>query len=151
MRFSSGAERPVSALPAIFAHETGAPRPAQPQPQHAVLRPAAVPVRAAAQARRRGTVRVSRADREQVLELLEDAFAEDRLTKDQLTARAGQAYASRTDEQLAALTADLPAGAYPAAGPGRQHRRPDPFIEPSASPAVPLPVIATSAVTPPAP
>ena len=63
-----------------------------------------------------GRLRASRADREQVVELLKAAFVEDRLTKDELDTRVGQALASRTYADLAAVTADLPAGPA-AAGP----------------------------------
>jgi hypothetical protein len=50
-----------------------------------------------------------------VVELLKAAFVEDRLTKDELDTRVGQALASRTYADLAAVTADLPA--RPAAEP----------------------------------
>jgi hypothetical protein len=56
-----------------------------------------------------GRLRASRADREQVVEQLKAAFVEDRLTKDELDTRVGQALASRTYADLAAVTADLPA------------------------------------------
>ena len=39
----------------------------------------------------RGRMRASHADREQVIEVLKDAFAHARLTRDELDARAGQA------------------------------------------------------------
>ena len=42
----SGTDRPVAALPAILTHETAAPRPADPQPSLAALRPDRVPVHA---------------------------------------------------------------------------------------------------------
>ena len=71
---------------------------------------------AAAGDRGDGRLRASRADREQVVELLKAAFVEDRLTKDELDTRVGQALASRTYADLAAVTADLPAGPA-AAGP----------------------------------
>jgi Domain of unknown function (DUF1707) len=58
----------------------------------------------------RGRLRTSRADREQVVEVLKAAFVEDRLTKDEFDTRVGQALASRTYADLAALTADIPAG-----------------------------------------
>jgi len=58
----------------------------------------------------RGHLRASHADREQVVDTLKDAFVQGRLTKDELEARAGQAFAARTYADLAALTADLPAG-----------------------------------------
>jgi Domain of unknown function (DUF1707) len=64
----------------------------------------------------RGHMRVSRADREQVVELLKDAFVQDRLTQNELDTRVGQALASRTYADLAAVTADIPAGSA-AAGP----------------------------------
>ena len=68
----------------------------------------------------RGRLRVSRADRERVIELLKVAFVQDRLTRDELDTRVGLALASRTYADLADLTADIPAGpaaAEPAAGP----------------------------------
>jgi len=66
-----------------------------------------------------GRLRASHADREQVIEVLKDAFAQGRLTGHELDTRAGQAFASRTYAELAALTADLPADlpAGPAAAP----------------------------------
>src|SRR6202034_3711935 len=57
----------------------------------------------------RGRLRASRADRERVIDTLKAAFVEDRLTKDEFDARVGDALASRTHADLAALTADLPA------------------------------------------
>ena len=56
----------------------------------------------------RGHMRAAQADREQAITVLKAAYAQGRLTKDELEARAGQAFASRTYAQLAALTADLP-------------------------------------------
>jgi len=64
----------------------------------------------------RGRLRASHADREQTIEVLKDAFAQGRLTKDELDARAGQVLASRTYAELTAVTADLPTaliGAHP--------------------------------------
>jgi len=57
----------------------------------------------------RGRLRASHADREQVVDILKDAFVQDRLTKDEFDSRVGDALASRTHADLAALTADLPA------------------------------------------
>jgi hypothetical protein len=54
-------------------------------------------------------LRASRADREQVIDLLKAAFVQGRLTRDEFDARVGQALASRTYAELAAVTADLPA------------------------------------------
>jgi Domain of unknown function (DUF1707) len=58
----------------------------------------------------RGQLRASHADREQAIDVLKAAFAEGRLDKDELDARVGQAFASRTYTELAAVTDDLPAG-----------------------------------------
>jgi hypothetical protein len=73
----------------------------------------------------RGRLRASHADREQVIGTLKAAFVHGRLTKDELDLRAGRALASRTYADLAALTADLPAGltpARPARKPARARR-----------------------------
>jgi hypothetical protein len=61
-------------------------------------------------------MRAAQADREQAVTVLKAAYAQGRLTKDELEARAGQAFASRTYAELAALTADLPVD-LPAASP----------------------------------
>ena len=74
---------------------------------------------AAAEGRGDGHLRASDADREQVIELLKAAFVQDRLTREELDARLGQAFASRTHAELAAVTADIPAGSA-AALPPRQ-------------------------------
>ena len=58
----------------------------------------------------RGHLRASHADREQVIGTLKAAFVQGRLTRDELDLRVGQALAPRTYAELAALTADLPAG-----------------------------------------
>ena len=58
----------------------------------------------------RGRLRACHADREQVIGVLKAAFVQGRLGKDELNARVGQALAARTYADLAALTADLPAG-----------------------------------------
>ncbi len=71
----------------------------------------------------RGRLRAARADREQVVDVLKAAFVQDRLTKDEFEARVGQALASRTYADLAALTADLPAEPDPVA-PARPPRAP---------------------------
>jgi hypothetical protein len=73
--------------------------------------------RVAAGAAGRGRLRTSRADREQAVEVLKAAFVEDRLTKDEFDARVGQALASRTYADLAALTADIPVGSSTALPP----------------------------------
>ena len=58
----------------------------------------------------RGHLRASHADRDRVLGILKAAFVQGRLTKDELDARVSQALASRTYAELAAVTADIPAG-----------------------------------------
>jgi hypothetical protein len=65
----------------------------------------------------RGHMRAAQADREQAITVLKAAYAQGRLTKDELEARAGQAFASRTYAELAALTADLPAASPAAPSP----------------------------------
>ena len=69
----------------------------------------------------RGDLRASHADREQVIGVLKAAFVQGRLAKDEFDLRLGQAFASRTYAELAAVTADLPAGlagAQPPQPPG---------------------------------
>ena len=56
----------------------------------------------------RGHLRAGHADREHAIAALKAAFVQGRLNKDELDVRAGQAFASRTYAELAALTADLP-------------------------------------------
>ena len=58
----------------------------------------------------RGHLRASHADREQVIDTLKAAFVQGRLDKDEFDLRVGQAFASRTYAELAAVTADIPAG-----------------------------------------
>ena len=62
----------------------------------------------AAEGRDHGGLRASHADRERVIGTLKAAFVQGRLTMDELDARAGQVYASRTYAELAAVTADIP-------------------------------------------
>ena len=54
-----------------------------------------------------GHIRASDADREQVIDVLKDAFVQGRLTKDELSVRAGLALVSRTYAELTAITADI--------------------------------------------
>ena len=72
----------------------------------------------------RGGLRVSHADREQVIGTLKAAFVQGRLAKDEFDLRVGQTLAARTYAELAALTADLPAGLADAAPSRRATRRP---------------------------
>ena len=64
----------------------------------------------------RGHLRAAQADREQAVTVLKAAYAQGRLTKDELEARVSQAFESRTYAELAALTADIPADAPIPAG-----------------------------------
>ncbi|HBW21572.1 MAG TPA: hypothetical protein DEH11_22470 [Actinobacteria bacterium] len=97
--------------PAVDAAATALPRYA-----FSVLRVGVVPVRAgpgdqgAAGGAARGYLRASHADREDVIDVLKAAFVQGRLTRAELDGRVGQAFASRTYGDLAAITADLPAG-----------------------------------------
>jgi len=59
------------------------------------------------------SMRAASADRERAVDVLKAGFAEGRLTQDEYNDRMGRAYAARTYGELAALTADLPAGALP--------------------------------------
>jgi hypothetical protein len=64
----------------------------------------------AAAAVRGGQLRAADADREQVIDLLKAAFVRGLLAKDEFGERIGRTLASRTYAELAALTADIPAG-----------------------------------------
>jgi hypothetical protein len=55
---------------------------------------------------------------------LKDAFAQGRLTRDEFGARAGRALDARTGAELAALTADIPAGTGPARPPAPARHQP---------------------------
>jgi len=71
-------------------------------------------------------LRASRADRERVIDLLKAAFTQGRLDRNEFDARIGQALASRTYGELAAITADIPAeltGPLPRRPPVRARRR----------------------------
>jgi Domain of unknown function (DUF1707) len=56
-----------------------------------------------------GRFRASDADRERAIETLKVAFAQGRLTRDDLDQRAGRALLARTYAELAGATADIPA------------------------------------------
>ena len=58
----------------------------------------------------RGHLRASHADRDQVVGTLKTAFVQGMLDQGEFGLRVGQALAARTYADLAALTADLPAG-----------------------------------------
>jgi len=64
-----------------------------------------------------GRLRASHADREQVIGTLKDVFVQGLLDKDEFDLRVGQAFASRTYAELAAVTAGIPARPDPAPPP----------------------------------
>jgi len=68
-----------------------------------------------------GYRRASRADREQVIDVLKAAFVQGRLTKDEFDARIGLTFTARAGAELAAVTADVPA--RPAGAPPRKPSR----------------------------
>ena len=73
-----------------------------------------------------GRLMASNTVREQVIDTLTAAFSQGRLTEQELDLRAGQAFAARTCAELAALTADLPAGpirTQPVRKPAREQPR----------------------------
>ncbi len=81
----------------------------------------------------RGHLRASHADREQVIDTLKAAFVQGMLAKDELDLRVGQALASRTGAELAALTADIPAGLITARPPAPARAQGDqPVLRPGA-------------------
>ena len=63
-------------------------------------------------------VRVSDAERERTVALLQRSFADGRLTQAELEERAAAAYQARTTAQLRDLTADLPAAEQQPPRPG---------------------------------
>ena len=71
----------------------------------------------------RGHLRASHADREQVIGTLKAAFVRGMLAKDEFDLRVGQTLAARTYADLAALTADLPAGLAAAKPPSPSEPR----------------------------
>ena len=80
---------------------------------------------AAAEGQGRGEFRASHADREQVIGTLKAAYVEGRLTEDELAARVGQVYASRTYAELAKVTAEVTADIP--ADPARARSTRDPW------------------------
>ena len=92
-------------------------------------------LRAARAAAPAGHLRTARADREQVIDVLKAAFVQGRMRKDEFDARVDRTFASRTYAELAAITADIPAGQI-----GDQPPRPGAQVQartPAAAPARP--------------
>jgi hypothetical protein len=65
----------------------------------------------------RDRLRASHADREHVIETLKAAYVYGLVTKEEFDARVSQTFASRTNADLALITADIPAGLAAAAPP----------------------------------
>jgi hypothetical protein len=83
-----------------------------------------------------GHLRASHADREQVIGSLQAAFVQGMLTKNEFDARVGEVLASRTHADLAALTADLPAGLTTAKPPAPARAQAQPSGNTDINPAV---------------
>jgi hypothetical protein len=69
-------------------------------------------------------LRTSRAEREQVIDVLKAALVQGRLTKGEFDVRVGQVLASRTYAELGALTADIPDGVTDSRPPAVDDREP---------------------------
>jgi uncharacterized protein DUF1707/uncharacterized protein DUF4190 len=69
-------------------------------------------------------MRAATPDRERAVDVLKAGFTEGRLTQEEYNHRMGLAYSAKTYGELAALTADLPAGAMPAAWPVPMYQPP---------------------------
>ena len=72
----------------------------------------------------RSELRASHEDRDRVVELLRVSAGDGRLTADELDERLELAMTARTYGELAAITADLPAGAVPAVFPLHMYQPP---------------------------
>ncbi len=70
------------------------------------------------------SMRAASTDRDRAVDVLKAGFAEGRLSQDEYNDRMGRAYSARTYGELAALTADLPAGAMPMAYPVPMYQPP---------------------------
>ncbi len=77
-------------------------------------------------------MRAASTDRERTVDVLKAGFAEGRLSQEEYNERMGRAYAAKTYGELAALTADLPAGPYPTptAWPVPFYQAPPPQVVP---------------------
>ena len=82
----------------------------------------------------RGRLRASDADREQVIGTLKAVFVQGLLDKNEFELRVGQAFASRTYAELAAVTAGIPARPDPAPPP-KPARAPGPAASSAARPS----------------
>ena len=92
-------------------------------------------------------LRASRADREQVVSILKAAFVQGRLGKDEFDLRVGHAFGSRTYAELAAVTADLPAGSATAKRSQPARAQDEPMRRPGRMIALAAISLAAAAVT----
>ena len=109
-----GTQVPPGGYPVPAAGYQAPPTAYQVPPGGYPVPPGGYPVpHAGYQVRTHASMRASSADRERAVDVLKAGFTEGRLTQDEYNDRMGRAYAARTYGDLAALTADLPAGASP--------------------------------------
>ena len=109
-----GTQVPPGGYPVPAAGYQAPPTAYQVPPGGYPVPPSGYPVpHAGYQVRTHASMRASSADRERAVDVLKAGFTEGRLTQDEYNDRMGRAYAARTYGDLAALTADLPAGASP--------------------------------------
>jgi Domain of unknown function (DUF1707)/Domain of unknown function (DUF4190) len=110
-----GTQVPPAGYPAPAAGYQAPPTAYQVPPAGYPVPPGVYPApQAGYQVRTHAAMRASSADRERAVDVLKAGFTEGRLTQDEYNDRMGRAYAARTYGELAALTADLPAGPLPA-------------------------------------
>ncbi|HEY1625546.1 MAG TPA: DUF1707 domain-containing protein [Streptosporangiaceae bacterium] len=74
-----------------------------------------------------GSMLASNADRERAIDVLRAGFAEGRLTQDEFNERVARVQESRTYDQLAAQTRDLPAGPWGGLVPVSYHNQAVPY------------------------
>jgi hypothetical protein len=79
--------------------------------------------RSATDVRRPSSERVGDRERDEVMVVLSDSFAEGRLTREEFDERSAKALAARTGADLAVLTADLPAAGQDRARAVAPHQR----------------------------
>jgi len=107
-------------VPPTSAYQVPPPPAAYPMPPAPAGYPAAPPPQVPPtgyQVAMNPAMRAASTDRERAVDVLKAGFAEGRLSQEEYNDRMGRAYAARTYAELMALTADLPAGAMPAAWP----------------------------------
>jgi hypothetical protein len=93
-----------------------------------------------------GRLRASRADREQVVDMLKTAFAQGRLDRHEFDSRVARALVSRTYADLTALTTGIPARSARARPPEPAREPPDPARESVSKAAVVATASATAAL-----